>query len=51
LANRISFALKNEAVSAAVAQRGREFITSRFSMQQMVKSVEKLYDEVMLERV
>jgi glycosyltransferase involved in cell wall biosynthesis len=51
LANRISFALKNEAVSAAVAQRGREFITSRFSMQQMVKSVEKLYDEVMRERV
>ncbi|HVG21606.1 MAG TPA: glycosyltransferase [Blastocatellia bacterium] len=51
LAARITFALKNEAASAAVAQRAREFITSRFSMQQMVRSVEKLYDEVMRERI
>lgn len=51
LANRITFALKNEAASAAVAQKGREFVMSRFSMQQMVKSVEKLYDEVMKERI
>ena len=51
LADRIGFALKNADASAAVAQRGREFITSRFSMRQMVESVEKLYDEVIRERV
>jgi L-malate glycosyltransferase len=51
LASRITFALKHEAISSAVAQRGREFVMSRFSMQQMVRSVEKLYDEVMEERI
>jgi glycosyltransferase involved in cell wall biosynthesis len=51
LANRITFALKHEAISSAVGERGREFVMSRFSMQQMVRSVEKLYDEVMEERI
>jgi glycosyltransferase involved in cell wall biosynthesis len=51
LTNRITFALRNEAVSSVVARRGREFMTSRFSMQQMVKSVEKLYDEIMEDRL
>ncbi|HEX8089748.1 MAG TPA: glycosyltransferase, partial [Blastocatellia bacterium] len=47
LAARIAFALKNEDISSAIGQRGREFITSQFSMGRMVRSVEQLYDEVM----
>ena len=47
LAERLRFALCHEAASRAVAERGREFITSRFSMRRMVESVERLYDEMM----
>jgi glycosyltransferase involved in cell wall biosynthesis len=51
LAARVAFALKNEAISEAIGQRGREFITSQFGMRRMVRSVEQLYDEVMGERL
>jgi glycosyltransferase involved in cell wall biosynthesis len=47
LGERISFALKHEADTAAIAGRGREFVTSRFGIERMVESVEKLYDELL----
>lgn len=49
LGERISYALSHEASSAAIGERGREFVLSRFGIEQMVESVEKLYDEVFAE--
>jgi glycosyltransferase involved in cell wall biosynthesis len=47
LAAGMFFVLENEAQCQAIAQRGREFINSRFSMSRMVESVERLYEELM----
>ena len=47
LTEQILFVLRNEAQCREVAQRGREFINSRFSMRRMVESVERLYEELM----
>jgi glycosyltransferase involved in cell wall biosynthesis len=46
LAERIMFALGDEAGRSAIAARGCEFVMKRFSMAKMVKAVEKLYDEL-----
>jgi glycosyltransferase involved in cell wall biosynthesis len=46
LGERICFALSHEEQSAAVGGRGREFVLSRFGIERMVGSVEKLYDEL-----
>jgi glycosyltransferase involved in cell wall biosynthesis len=50
LSERITFALANVADRSRVAAAGRRFISAEFGMGRMVKSVEKLYDELMLER-
>jgi L-malate glycosyltransferase len=50
LAERLLFALRNQAECQAVAQRGREFISSQFSMRRMVERVERLYEEMMTKR-
>jgi glycosyltransferase involved in cell wall biosynthesis len=49
LGERISFALQNEEISSAIAERGREFVTDRFAVERMVESVESLYDELLRE--
>jgi L-malate glycosyltransferase len=50
LAEKMLFVLRNEADCQVVAQRGRKFIDSQFSMQRMVEAVEKLYEEMMTKR-
>ncbi|MBO0862520.1 MAG: glycosyltransferase [Chloracidobacterium sp.] len=44
LAQRITRALTNEVESAAFSARGRQFVTSEFGMEAMVRKVESLYD-------
>lgn len=46
LAERISFALRNENLSAAVAARGRRYIATEYSLRRMIESVEALYAEM-----
>lgn len=50
LATQILFLLNNEKTCKAVAERGRQFIRSQFSMSRMVHSVEGLYDELLKEQ-
>lgn len=47
LSRRILFALKNAEKTARVASNGQKKTTARFGMEQMVESVEKLYDELL----
>ena len=47
LAERISFALKNVEERSAITARAREFVISRFGIERMIQSVEKLYDTLM----
>jgi glycosyltransferase involved in cell wall biosynthesis len=46
LSRRILDALRNPELSARMAANGRERVVSQFSMQRMVESVERLYDEI-----
>jgi glycosyltransferase involved in cell wall biosynthesis len=46
LAQRIIYALQNFDQTGRVAERGRQRVLSLFSMRRMVKSVERLYDEM-----
>jgi glycosyltransferase involved in cell wall biosynthesis len=46
LAERITFALTNEATGRLLAARGLEFIKERYSVERMVQSVENLYMEL-----
>jgi L-malate glycosyltransferase len=50
LARQILFVLGNQEQCQVVAQRGREFIRSQFSLQRMVEAVETLYEEMMTKR-
>ena len=50
LGRQIAFAIDNPDVTAAIALRGQEFVSSRFSMARMVASVEETYDRLMTER-
>lgn len=50
LAERLLFVLRHPAECQAVAQSGREFISSQFSMRRMVERVERLYEELMTRR-
>ncbi len=45
------FVLRNESQCKVIAQRGNDFINSQFSMRRMVESVERLYEEVMINPV
>ncbi|HSE98482.1 MAG TPA: glycosyltransferase [Blastocatellia bacterium] len=49
LGERICFALRNRERSAEVAERGREFVMSRYGIKRMVASVEELYDSLLME--
>jgi glycosyltransferase involved in cell wall biosynthesis len=49
LAERITYAMANEADRMRVAARGCQFINAEFGMGRMVESVERLYDELMRE--
>ncbi|MFN7948947.1 MAG: glycosyltransferase [Blastocatellia bacterium] len=47
LAERMFYALRNEAESALIAARAQQWVTEAFSMRAMVSAVERLYDELM----
>lgn len=47
LVERMLFVLRHESESREIAERGRAFINSRFSMRRMVEAVERLYEEMM----
>jgi glycosyltransferase involved in cell wall biosynthesis len=50
LVKRLLAVVSNPAESQALAQRGREFISTQFSMRRMVEAVERLYAEMMSRR-
>jgi glycosyltransferase involved in cell wall biosynthesis len=50
LSGKIAFAIDHPDLTAAVALRGREFVTSRFGMARMIASVEEIYERIIMER-
>ncbi|MEW6127511.1 MAG: glycosyltransferase [Acidobacteriota bacterium] len=47
LVERLRFILSNETLSKRIAENGREFVTSQFSISRMVEAVEHLYEELL----